>query len=211
MTFTPALPAWERAASTRTLSRRDRCTLTTETRQARESDKEKLIHAALAASLSVTRRIDEVSLQELIASAVTLVLTEYHSSPPDSIIQPAFHRLTELGRLTPDWDTYGGEPPTRASLATAYALLFEVAERFGEPFGERVRPFAIVPLAAGGVQIEWRQTGAEVELEIGPGGDIAYLFIDKRGADRVFQEKDSVSWDEALEVIARVLASDHAR
>lgn len=129
---------------------------------------------------------------------------------PDSILQSTLNRLSRLAKLSKDWDSYGGDPPTKRSVSTAYGLLFEVDERFGPAAGQRISPFAIVPLAYGGVQMEWRGPFAEVEIEIGPEGKFGYLFIDKRGPERVFHEKDSATRSEILDLIAQTLISRHA-
>ncbi len=126
-------------------------------------------------------------------------------------MQPAMERVFELARLPMDWDTYGAHPPTSLSVEAAHRLLMDVNNTWRGTFGEAVRPFVIVPLPRGGLQMEWRNDAAEIEIEIGPGGQVGYLFIDKTGDERIFQEEDDVSWDDALIMIERVFVLGRER
>lgn len=131
-------------------------------------------------------------------------------SKSETLLKPALDRLSRLANLPVDWDSYGGDPPTKRSISTAYGLLFEVADGIGRAAGPASIPFAIVPLAYGGVQMEWRGPSAEVEVEIGPEGDFGYLFIDKRGPERTFCEKDGATRKEILDLIAQTLIVERA-
>jgi len=126
-------------------------------------------------------------------------------------MQPAMEHVAELGRLPMDWDTYGADPPTSLSVEAAYRLLMNVNDRGVGTFGEAMRPFVVVPLPRGGLQVEWRNDAAEIEIEIGPDGHVGYLFIDKTGDERVFQEEDDISWDDALATIERVFVLGRER
>jgi hypothetical protein len=123
----------------------------------------------------------------------------------EASLEPTLDRLARLAELGSDWDSYGGAPPSGQALATARELLFAVAERCGELVGERVRPYAVAPIADGGVQLEWRGAHRELELEIGPGGDVGYLLVERHGGERQFEEGDDLSWPKALDLVARVL------
>ncbi len=124
---------------------------------------------------------------------------------PCTILKPALERLEQLAELGPDWDSYGAHAPTPDAVAAAHDLLIAVGERLGHRLGSRVMPSAVVPLADGGVQIEWRGPTADLELEIRAADDLAYLFVDRSGTDRTFDEADEVSWSEALDLVARAL------
>ena len=124
---------------------------------------------------------------------------------------PAMERVAELGRLPMDWATYGAGPPTSLSVEAAHRLLTKVNDMWGRTFGQAIQPFVVVPLPRGGLQVEWRNDAAEIEIEIGPDGQVGYLFIDKTGDERVFQEEDDVSWDDALATIERVFVLGQER
>jgi hypothetical protein len=120
-------------------------------------------------------------------------------------LEPAFERLVYLAGLGPDWDSYGGAPPTVTAIARAGHLVVTVARRFRTSSRAAIKPFAIMPIADGGVQLEWRGADEDLELDIGPAGAIGYLLVDRRRGERRFEEGDDLSWPEALGLVERVL------
>lgn len=60
----------------------------------------------------------------------------------------ALARLAELEGLSPNWDGYGGRPVTRRHANRAMTFL-------GRIMRDDLPPPEIVPLADGGVQLEW--------------------------------------------------------
>lgn len=115
-------------------------------------------------------------------------------------------RLDELSRLEPDWDSYGGLPPSSEALASARALLRVILAPKRNGAGSRITPFSIVPIADGGVQLEWRGARADLELNVGPDGALSYLLIERGGDERSFQEGDDLPRAEALRLIDQVTA-----
>ena len=122
-------------------------------------------------------------------------------------LEAAFERLRELAELGPDWDSYGGLPPSPEALATAQRLLVEVGERFGHLPDKRSVPAAVVPLADGRVQLEWRGPRTHLEVEIRSTDDLAYLFVSERGAERTSEEADAASWAGVIDLVARALGA----
>lgn len=123
-------------------------------------------------------------------------------------LRDVFQRIEQLGDLQADWDSYGGEPPARLAIRTAHEVFRDVIGAWPALPDQRLRPFAVAPLRDGGVQMEWRTSAKELELEIGADGGIGYLLIDKRGSQREFAEGDTISRTEALDLIGLVLASE---
>lgn len=172
-------------------------------------------HEDQAARYSAQQESENQATLAILALAVALLLSHRQLagdvlSKSESLLKPALDRLSRLAKLPADWDSYGGDPPTRRSISTAYGLLFEVVDSIGRTAGQAGIPFAIVPLAYGGVQMEWRGPSAEVEIEIGPEGDFGYLCIDKRGPERIFREKDGATRHEILDLIAQTLIVERA-
>jgi hypothetical protein len=62
-----------------------------------------------------------------------------------------------------------------------------------------------VPLADGGVQIEWRGPSGELEVQIWSPEELGYLFVKGEGPSRVFEEKDGASWTEILRLVVQVI------
>lgn len=61
----------------------------------------------------------------------------------------------ELAALPENWDSYGGRPPASTAIAVARRLVESVSA---------------VPMSDGGVQVEWRGAGLDVEVVVTPAG-----------------------------------------
>ncbi|GEM_PF-6940527 len=125
------------------------------------------------------------------------------------LVRTALRRLAEMATLEHDWDSYGADPPSAVAVTTASSFLLHVVEQLGELAGERVKPFAVAPFD-GGVQLEWRGSQAEVEIDVDSAGELSYVYVDKGLAERHFEEGDGVDWPTAIDLVARVLASASA-
>ena len=122
-----------------------------------------------------------------------------------AILHPAFERLDELSRLERDWDTYGALPLASTALDVAEAIMRKVVKAFDKALGQCVAPYTIMPIADGGVSIEWRGAGAELELDIGPSGALSYLLIEHTDEGRRFEEGSGLSERQALDLVRRVI------
>jgi hypothetical protein len=125
--------------------------------------------------------------------------------PVAEILLQTAQRLRQLAELAPDWDSYDAAPPSALAIAMASQLLATAGERFGAQAGERLSPFAIAPIPDGGVHIEWRAPAREIEVDVGPEGQLGYLFIEGRGDTRRFREAENVSLEVILELVGRTL------
>ena len=117
----------------------------------------------------------------------------------------SFERLDALGALADNWDSYGGAPPTSISLQVARSLLSRLGQRHRIPLGRDVNPYHIAPLPSGGVQLEWTGALKDIEVEVGPGGGLAFLLIDRSGGERRFVEDEEVPATTILELIVSTL------
>lgn len=94
---------------------------------------------------------------------------------PVDILTPkqaeAMRRLGEIAKLPQNWDSYGSPPPTPTAVQTVMDLLLKI--------GDRNLPFVrVVPVSGGGVQLEWRVSYRELQLEISGNGTAQYLQIE---------------------------------
>jgi hypothetical protein len=121
------------------------------------------------------------------------------------VLLPTLKRLAQLEALEPDWDTYGALPMTGTALAFADATVRKVVDLYGAALGERVAPYTVMPIADGGVSIEWRGPSANLELDIGPSGVLSYLLIEQRDGGQQFEEASDLSDRQALDLVRRVL------
>ncbi|MGI8550273.1 MAG: hypothetical protein ACR2PL_05650 [Dehalococcoidia bacterium] len=125
---------------------------------------------------------------------------------PSALLAPSLRRLEQLARLKPDWDSYGALPPFGSAVAQARRLLETVAGQFGAEISEGAAPFAIAPLAVGGIQLQWRGPSGEIEVEVSPDGEFGYLLIEAEGTNRSFQEGDHVGSFDLLALVTKVLS-----
>src|SRR5688572_33491227 len=83
-----------------------------------------------------------------------------------AVLRPALKRLAQLEALERDWDSYGGLPPCTRSLTMAQSIMVQMAKRFEE----RGVPAEVMPIADGGIQIEWQGPSGALALNAAPDG-----------------------------------------
>ena len=85
-------------------------------------------------------------------------------------VMEAAKKLEAIGKLKPDWDSYGGAALDLAAKKLTVNALGWLANR------DLPVP-AVVLGSSGTVQLEWRGDGKELEIELGKGG-IEFLKVD---------------------------------
>jgi len=92
------------------------------------------------------------------------------------------HNMWELGpiktaiglqHLQPGWDGYGSPPPSENLVEGAIHLIRQIA--ILAPGG--LEPPNVVPLARGGIQLEWHVGDRELEIPIFPDGRVEFLTV----------------------------------
>jgi hypothetical protein len=120
-------------------------------------------------------------------------------------LRPTLERLAGFAALGRNWDSYGGLPSAPRAISTATELLVLLADHLPELEPTRIVPYAVVPVADGGVQLEWRGRRSEVEVEVGPGGAIDWLLIDRDAEQDRYSEQHDVEIQNARDLVADVL------
>jgi hypothetical protein len=115
-------------------------------------------------------------------------------------------RLAELSGLEADWDSYGALRVSPGALAAAGAIISQVIARAGD----RGVPRDIMPIADGGVALEWRSPRLELALNACPEGGWSSLLIERGEGGRRATERYDLSDAEALALIFRVIGADDA-
>ena len=123
----------------------------------------------------------------------------------DRVLAEAEDRLAELATLKSNWDSYGGSAPSELALRVARCFVEDIVGKWAPVMGETVRPYVIVPLADGGVQIEWKTGGREIEVEIGPDGSFGYLWIARGSSGQRFDEADNATRDTVADLVGQIL------
>ena len=116
-------------------------------------------------------------------------------------------RLAELSRLEPDWDSYGALRVAPQAIAAAGAIVGQVIDRAGA----QGAPRDIMPLADGGVALEWRRHGLELGLNACPEGGWSALLVERNESGRRATERYDLADAEALALIFKVIGADDAR
>jgi len=114
-------------------------------------------------------------------------------------------QLKAMAELKPNWNSYGGEPPSRVAMGSAELMLRAVHTNFGNLLGRQSQPQAVAPRTDGGVQMEWSTPPFEIAVHVDASGAMGYLSIDRRGSRPIYREVPSASFNDLLQAIATVV------
>ncbi len=124
----------------------------------------------------IVLRHPHLSLAQIYAA-----LAYYYEHQPemDAEIQrrSPVNKIKELAKLPENWDGYGSRP-IQSGVLTAAKNLLPTLDQMGLRYPQ------VFPVPGGGIQLEWQNERGELELEILPDGEIAYLIVDERGQMR---------------------------
>jgi hypothetical protein len=139
------------------------------------------------------------------AAGVSLALQEWKAGratwTESGLPEETRERLIELSQLAPDWDSYGARRPAHRAIARSGTLISQVIARVGP----RGVPQEIMPIADGGIQLEWRGAAGELVLNAAPDGTWSYLHIRHGPEGRMFEEAYGLTDADALALAFRVL------
>lgn len=174
-------------------------------------------HVAARRNLELIRRLDReggvrtsVSLQETgfwwvrrstVESSDPLRIPANSSQAGLTLPNETRERLLELSRLESDWDSYGALPASNRAIAAAGTLVSRIIARTG-PQGV---PHEIMPIADGGISLEWRYPTVELGLNAYPDGGWSYLLIERNEEGRHATEGYDLSDDDALALVFDVI------
>jgi len=86
-------------------------------------------------------------------------------------------RLSELERLTEDWDSYGSKPVAPEVSARVRALLHQLMT-------PRTRTPQVVPLPDGGLQLEWHTLSSDLEICVPASGVASFFYQDVKSSSQ---------------------------
>lgn len=104
-------------------------------------------------------------------------------------------QLDEFAKLEPDWDSYGSERISPDAIDQARSLIELVAKARG------VAPYAVAPVADGGVYVEWRGPNGKLEVYM---NEVAFHFDYVRITDDAFYGDSCVSKDTILAELGKI-------
>ncbi len=117
----------------------------------------------------------------------------------------ATDQLKGIAKLKPNWDSYGGEPPSPEAIKSAEFILQQVHQSLGSFDHERSQPQIVAPRADGGVQMEWGTYPVELAVHVDASGVPGYLYIDQQGAEPLYREVQAASLEDVLRSVASVV------
>lgn len=141
--------------------------------------------------------------------ALTLYKVKVISNSSSSILATALRKLDELKNLPEDWDSYGADSISPNAIAKAKSIIISVMKSFSTAIGDVVRLTDVIPIADGGVQLEWVGPHAELEIEISSNGNIGLLYISGSGDRRNYEESEDNSLNDVYAKIARLIHSQY--
>jgi hypothetical protein len=97
------------------------------------------------------------------------------------------------------WDTYNARPVAYASVQDALSFLAQTIE-------PTTAPPAVVPLADGGVQMEWHQGGLDVEIAFSPNEEPEMYVADHETGTEWDLNPLSPQFDEVRPLLTRLHA-----
>lgn len=89
-----------------------------------------------------------------------------------------YARLSELERLTEDWDSYGSKPVAPEVSARVRALLHQLMT-------PRTRTPQVVPLPDGGLQLEWHTLSSDLEICVPASGGASFFYQDVKSSSQL--------------------------
>lgn len=116
-------------------------------------------------------------------------------SPGPAWLDSSLRRLEEYGTYGANWNGYGERPIARTALEVGADLL----RLLSQAADDRFAPSAVVPLATGGIQIEWGSDG-DVIVEVLPEG-IAEAWLARD--DKTWRLREATDYSDLLRAIAR--------
>ncbi len=144
------------------------------------------ISHAMSASVRGSLTDEILGRKTMFALEVALALYSVTAISDSSSLMliTAMKKLDELQNLAEDWDSYGADPISQNAIATAKSIIISVIKSFSIVIGDVVRLTDVIPIADGGVQLEWVGPHAELEIEISPNSNIGLLYISGSGDGR---------------------------
>lgn len=101
------------------------------------------------------------------------------SEAPSTWFHDLLTRISELGDLEENWDSYGARPVRPECAVMAVRFLLSYVDR------DTPAP-SVVPTNRGGIQLEWHRAGADLEIQIESPGRMEVFFEDERAGQEEF-------------------------
>lgn len=123
--------------------------------------------------------LSTASIQTMESEPIRLLVSPLRGRQVPIAFRPSADRIEALLSLAPGWNSYSAAAVTPASAKAAITLLATcLAPCTPVP--------AVVPRVQGGIQLEWRANGVEIEVYVEPAGD-ARFYAEAEGKHDVIE------------------------
>lgn len=112
-------------------------------------------------------------------------------------------QVETLTHLEAGWDSYDAETIAAEAILAAERLIHEVVTAHSWTPVEYLTPY-VLPLADGGVQIEWTGPQGRLDVEVSPEEEVSFLLIQGEAGSETFEERDGVSPAEVVRTVGRI-------
>lgn len=123
---------------------------------------------------------------------------------PPMYARADIEEIEALAQLEPDWDSYEAATISPRAITLAKDLVVYTAIGAASLRIE-AHPSYIGPVPNGGVQIEWRRDGREIQVEVRPNQTLGCLLVKQHGAQRDREYQEDVPLVGVLWLIADVI------
>lgn len=115
-----------------------------------------------------------------------------YGRPPNWVLATA-RAFDEIMALPTNWDSYSARRVDVGAAEAAFAVL-------GQVMTDTTPPPVVIPMASGGVQLEWHERGIDLEIAVYPDRRVEVLY-----EDLAKREPWEGNFREAQEVVAEAL------
>lgn len=115
-------------------------------------------------------------------------------------LQAAAEQIDRLLRLEPGWDSYGALPVSSRAAAAALEVIQDLVS-------EAILPPSIVPMANGGIQLEWHASGMDLEIELMDRWNAVVYFCDL-ATEKELEANLGEKFSEVVEIVGRFAAME---
>ncbi len=124
---------------------------------------------------------------------------------PPVYINADIEEIEALVRLEPDWDSYGAAAISPQAIALAKDLVVYTAIGAAS-LGIEAHPYYIGSTPTGGVQVEWRRDGREIQVEVRSNQTLGCLLVRQSDTQREREYREDVPLVGVLWLIADVIS-----
>ncbi len=119
-------------------------------------------------------------------------------------LRAVLDNLERIAALPENWDTFGSGRASVAALNSSRDLIWKALIQSAAQGGSDSTPYDVAPLSGGGLQIEWRGGGGNIEVEVSSEGRYGYLLSREWDGRIETEEADDAPSERILYLISTI-------